>query len=158
MSLLEKIKGYAGVAAQTAESVGQSAAKQGKKLAATGRVKLAISAEEDKMKKAYTELGRLLYRDYTSGTEAVMDEYQPWCDKVADAQAQIARLNEELEKIHAEEPETVEAEEAVEVTDEVPVVEEEFLEETEEAPVAEPEIPEEPPVDTLYVDVTNPEE
>ena len=76
-------------------------------MASIGRVKLAISSEEDKLKKAYTELGRLFYRDYQAQAEADMTEYQPWCDRAADAREQIQRLTKELETLKAEGKDTV---------------------------------------------------
>ena len=105
MSLFDKIKEtafqVAAVAADTAEkaaAAGKSAAdtavKQTKTAASMGKVKLAIASEEDKLKKAYTELGRLFFRDYQAQAEAEMEEYQPWCDRCAEAVAQIAALNE----------------------------------------------------------------
>lgn len=172
MSFFDKIKQQAGVAAQAAGSVAQTAVQQTKTLAAVGRVKLAIASEEDKMKKAYTELGKLFYRDYEAQTEAEMTDYEPWCGKVADAKAQIQRLNEELEKLRTvEEPvaEESEAEPAIELdltAEEIPT--EESVEIPEEPSVEEPgeatpeveipEIHEEPTVGTLYVDVTGTEE
>lgn len=178
MSFFDKLKQQAGVAAQAAGNVAQNAVQQTKTLAAVGRVKLAIASEEDKMKKAYTELGKLFYRDYEAQTEADMTDYEPWCGKVADAQAQIKRLNEELEKLRAEEEAPVAevpaeepaAEAAIEIDLTTPVedapAEEAPVEEApaEAEPAAEPEsapevvIPAEPTVGTLYVDVTGSEE
>lgn len=178
MSFLDKIKQQAGVAAQAAGTVAQTAVQQTKTLAAVGRVKLAIASEEDKMKKAYTELGKLFYRDYEAQTEAEMTDYEPWCGRVADAKAQIARLTEELEKLRAEEPqaETAAPEPAIELdltvaTEDVPETETP-VEETpaaEEAPAVEepaeaapeaeiPDVTAAPTVDTLYVDVSGTEE
>ena len=178
MSFFDKLKQQAGVAAQAAGNVAQNAVQQTKTLAAVGRVKLAIASEEDKMKKAYTELGKLFYRDYEAQTEADMTDYEPWCGKVADAQAQIKRLNEELEKLRAEEEapaaevpaEEPAAEAAIEIdlttpVEDAPAEEAPVEEAPEEAePAAEPEsapevvIPAEPTVGTLYVDVTGSEE
>lgn len=163
MSFFDKIKRQAGAAAQTAGNVAQNAVQQTKTLAAVGRVKLAIASEEDKMKKAYTELGKLFYRDYEAQTEADMTDYEPWCGKVADAKAQIQRLNEELEKLH-DEPQEAPAEEpeaAIELDLTTPA-EEAPAEEPPEAPEEPEAVPEEPPaeptVGTLYVDVTGTEE
>lgn len=155
MSLLDKIKYHAGAAAQVAGSAAQTAVQQGKTLASTGRVKLSIAAEEDKLKKAYVELGRLYYRDYEAGNEPASEEYRPWCDKAADAKAQIELLNQELDKIRAEqqEPETIqEPKLEVDLTSQP----EEGAEEPEEKPGPEETV--EPTVGTLYVDVTNSEE
>jgi hypothetical protein len=183
MSLFEKLKQQAGVAAQAAGSVAQTAVQQTKSLASIGRVKLAIASEEDKLKKAYTELGRLFYRDYEAQTEADMEDYLPWCGKVSDAKAEIQKLQEELARIRAEEPEeepvivitetpgpepvpevpaTEETAEPAAAPEEAPeTAPEEATEGTPEAPETPENIPEEPPipqVGTLYVDVTGTEE
>ncbi len=102
MSFLDKLKQTANVAAQVAAATADTAVNKTKTMASIGRVKLAITSEEDKLKKAYTELGRLFYRDYEAQAEADMTEYLPWCGKAADAREQIQRLTEELEKLKAE--------------------------------------------------------
>lgn len=155
MSLLDTIKYHAGVAAQTAGNVAQTAMQQGKTLASAGRIKLAIAAEEDKLKKAYVELGRLYYQDHELGAEASPEAYLPWCDKAADAKAQIERLHAELDRLRAESSEEPAAEEPALEVDLTASVEEPAATEETEAPA---ETPAEPQVDTLYVDVTNTEE
>ena len=102
MSFLDTLKKTAGAAAQVAAVTADTAVNKTKTMASIGRVKLAISSEEDKLKKAYTELGRLFYRDYEAQAEADMAEYLPWCGKAADAREQIQRLTEELEKLKEE--------------------------------------------------------
>ncbi len=116
MSFLDTLKKTAGMAAQVTASAADTAVSKTRTMASIGRVKLAISSEEDKLKKAYTELGRLFYRDYQAQAEADMTEYQPWCDRAADAREQIQRLTQELEMLKAEgkdpvkdEPKTEEA-------------------------------------------------
>ena len=144
MSFFDKFKKRAGSVADAASGVAQNAVKQTKTLASVGRIKIAITTEEDKMKKAYTELGRLFFRDHEAQTEPVMEEYLPWIDKIADAKAQIARLNDEIVKVR-EEAEKAATEEAAE-------------EAAENAEDAAQSVPEEPTVGTLYVDETNFEE
>lgn len=102
MSFLDTLKKTAGIAAQVTVSAADTAVSKTRTMASIGRVKLAISSEEDKLKKAYTELGRLFYRDYQAQAEADMTEYQPWCDRAADAREQIQRLTKELETLKAE--------------------------------------------------------
>ena len=102
MSFLDTLKKTAGIAAQVTASAADTAVSKTRTVASIGRVKLAISSEEDKLKKAYTELGRLFYRDYQAQAEADMTEYQPWCDRAADAREQIQRLTKELETLKAE--------------------------------------------------------
>lgn len=107
MSFLDTLKKTAGIAAQVTVSAADTAVSKTRTMASIGRVKLAISSEEDKLKKAYTELGRLFYRDYQAQAEADMTEYQPWCDRAADAREQIQRLTKELETLKAEGKNTV---------------------------------------------------
>ena len=107
MSFLDTLKKTAGIAAQVTASAADTAVSKTRTMASIGRVKLAISSEEDKLKKAYTELGRLFYRDYQAQAEADMTEYQPWCDRAADAREQIQRLTQELETLKAEGKDTV---------------------------------------------------
>ena len=155
MSLLDKIKYHAGVAAQTAGTVAQTAVQQGKTLASAGRIKLAIAAEEDKLKKAYVELGRLYYQDHELGAEASPEAYLPWCDKAADAKVQIERLNAELDRLRMESDDEAAAEEPTLEVDLTASAEEPVPAEEAEEPA---EVPAEPQVGTLYVDVTNTEE
>ena len=169
MSFLDRFKEQANVVRGAAGGVAQNAVKQSKSLAAMARIKVAISTEEGKAKEAYTELGRLYYRDYEAGTEIVPEDYQPWLDQVADAKAQIDRLNAELAEARAQgEAPVEEAEipaeedaatlEVVETAEEPAedVLEQEIVIEVVDEPA--PDIPEVSPLDTLYVDVTGAEE
>jgi hypothetical protein len=169
MSFFDKFRTRASTVADAASDVAKNAAKQTKNLAAVGRLKLAITSEEDKMKKAYTELGRLFFRDYEAQTEADMEEYQPWIDKISDAKAQSARLNDEIVKIRTEEPAEEVAKEAQEGIEEITDGAAQTAEETskvvveavEEAVETATEAAEETPaptVNTFYVDETNFEE
>ena len=158
MSFLDTLKKTAGIAAQVTVSAADTAVSKTRTMASIGRVKLAISSEEDKLKKAYTELGRLFYRDYQAQAEADMTEYQPWCDRAADAREQIQRLTQELELLKADGKEPKEApqkpeQEAPQEEDDMSIFadlddapEEQPVEqpEAENAPAAEPETTEEP--------------
>lgn len=158
MSFLDKLKKTAGIAAQVTASAADTAVSKTRTVASIGRVKLAISSEEDKLKKAYTELGRLFYRDYQAQAEADMTEYQPWCDRAADAREQIQRLTQELETLKAEgkepkdapkKPEKEESQETEDMSifadlDDAPEEKPEEKPEAADAPEAAPETAEEP--------------
>jgi predicted nucleic acid-binding Zn-ribbon protein len=158
MSFLDTLKKTAGIAAQVTVSAADTAVSKTRTMASIGRVKLAISSEEDKLKKAYTELGRLFYRDYQAQAEADMTEYQPWCDRAADAREQIQRLTQELETLKAEGKEPKEApkkpeQEAPQEKEDMSIfadLDDEHEEKPQEQPEAEdapadaPETPEEP--------------
>lgn len=68
----------------------QTAAAKAKELAAVAKANIAIYAEEDKVKKAEIELGKLYYRDYAVGEELDTAEYLPWCQKIDESKKAIA--------------------------------------------------------------------
>ena len=164
MSFLDKLKKTAGIAAQVTASAADTAVSKTRIVASIGRVKLAISSEEDKLKKAYTELGRLFYRDYQAQAEADMTEYQPWCDRAADAREQIQRLTQELETLKAEGKEPKDAPKKPEAPqetedmsifadlDDAPEEKPEEKPEAADAPEAAPETAEEPEAEPVTED------
>lgn len=74
----------------------QTAAAKAKELAAIAKANISIYAEEDKVKKAEIELGKLYYRDYAVGEELDTAEYLPWCQKIDESKKAIAELKELL--------------------------------------------------------------
>lgn len=102
MSIIDQFKKKAETATAAAASVANLAVNKSRTAASLTRVRVAVASEEDKLKKAYTEIGRLFYRDMVAQAEADMSEYQPWCDKAADAKANIERLTVELDALKAE--------------------------------------------------------
>ena len=147
---LEALKGYAANAAQ-------SAAKKTKQLATIAKANLEIKSEEEKIKKAQIELGKVYYKDYILEEEPDEAEYLPWCDKISESLKLIDNLRTVIEMARAEEEascdEPVDAEsEPVEETPEAPAedaapaeAEAAPAEPAEEAPAeAAPEAPEAP--------------
>lgn len=123
----------------------QTAAAKAKELAAVAKANISIYAEEDKVKKAEIELGKLYYRDYAVGEELDSAEYLPWCQKIDESKKAIADLKDYIASLRTEE-DPAEAEDAptdddFEIVvadepkaDEVPAVE---APKTEEAPAEE---------------------
>ena len=72
----------------------QTAAAKAKELAAVAKANISIYAEEDKVKKAEIELGKLYYRDYAVGEELDSAEYLPWCQKIDESKKLIAELKD----------------------------------------------------------------
>jgi len=95
MNSIENLRGRAAEAAQTA-------AKKTKKLAEIAKANLSIYSEEDKIKKAQAELGKLYYRDYVVGEEMDTAEYLPWCQKIDEAKQTIADLRDYIEELKSE--------------------------------------------------------
>ena len=93
---LEALKGYAANAAQ-------SAAKKTKQLATIAKANLEIKSEEEKIKKAQIELGKVYYKDYILEEEPDEAEYLPWCDKISESLKLIDNLRTVIEMARAEE-------------------------------------------------------
>lgn len=146
---------------EAAAGVAQTAAQKTRLVGVIAKNNLTILAEEDKIKKAQTELGKIYYKDYIMDEEPDEAEYLPWCDKITacrqsiealkaeieDAKAQLGGDGEEYEIVPVEVayPEEAAQEPAAEEVpaEEAPVVEETCVEEAEvvveEVPVADAE-------------------
>ncbi len=106
MNLSENLENAKNLAVNAA----QAAAKKAKELAAIAKANVAIYTEEDKVRKAERELGKLYYRDYAVGEEQDSAEYLPWCQKIDESKQVIAKLQDEIAQLRAQEA----AEEAAE--------------------------------------------
>ena len=84
-----------------ARSTAATAAEKAKNLASIAKANISIYAEEDKIRKAELELGKLYYRDYAAGEDADMAEYLPWCQKIDEANQQITELKAGIEALRA---------------------------------------------------------
>ena len=117
---------------EKAAEAAQTAARKTKKMAEIAKANVSIYAEEDKIKKAEVELGKLYYRDYAVGEEMDAAEYLPWCQKIDESKQTIADLQDYIEELKAEQVQM-----DVEIVEEV--TEEDFAE-VEEEPEVEIEI------------------
>ena len=95
MNFSEKYENAKSFAVETA----QMAAKKTKQLAAIAKANLSIYAEEDKIKKAELQLGKLYYRDYAVGEEMDTAEYLPWCQKIDESKKLIAELKDYIDDL-----------------------------------------------------------
>ena len=84
---------------EKATEVATTAVQKTKQLAKISKANLEILALEDKIKKAYKELGKLYYRDYAVEEEHDEAEYLPWCTKIDDAKRTIADLRDYIEEL-----------------------------------------------------------
>lgn len=87
---------------ERATEAAQLAARKTKKLAEIAKANLSIYQEEDKIKKAQTELGKLYYRDYVVGEDMDTAEYLPWCQKIDESKQTIADLRDYIDELKAE--------------------------------------------------------
>ena len=139
---------FSGIKDKAANAAG-AAKKKATVLAGIAKANVSIYAEEDKIKKAEAELGRLYYNDFVTGNAADTEAYQPICDRITESKNTIQDLKAAIAALKAQ----AAAEAAVdedEVTDADFVVsgeetaEEPAEEPAEEAPAAEEPAPEEP--------------
>ena len=79
----------------------QSATQKAKILAAVAKANVSIYAEEDKIRKAEAQLGKLYYRDYAVGEEMDTAEYLPWCQKIDESKKLIAELKDYIDDVKA---------------------------------------------------------
>ena len=98
MAFRESLENFRDLAAEAA----QNAAKTTRKLAEIAKANLSIYSEEDKIKKAYAELGKLYYRDYVVGEDLDEAEYLPWCRKIDESKETIADLRDYIEVLKTE--------------------------------------------------------
>lgn len=87
---------------EKAAEAAQTAARKTKKLAEIAKANVSIYSEEDKIKKAQQELGKLYYRDYVVGEEMDEAEYLPWCQKIDESKQTIADLRDYIEILKTE--------------------------------------------------------
>ena len=130
----ESVKKFAVDAAQTAT-------QKAKILAAVAKANVSIYAEEDKIRKAEAQLGKLYYRDYAVGEEMDTAEYLPWCQKIDESKKLIAELKDYIDSLKQEDAVAEEAFVDVDVPAEEP---EAPAEEAPEAPAEEPKAEEAP--------------
>ncbi len=135
MALIDNLETIREKAAEAA----QAAAKKTKKLAEIAKANISIYSEEDKVKKAQMELGKLYYRDYVVGEELDEAEYLPWCQQIDEAKQTIADLRDYIENLKTEH-----------VDMPVDDVSEDDFEDTEEA--VDEAVEEEPVMDVVVVD------
>ena len=128
----------------------QAGAAQSKRLAEIAKLKTANMAEEDAIKKAYLELGKLYYAEKGATPDAA---YAASCEKITASRAAIETNNERLAELKEKGGDTdadfdVDPDFAVEDEEDTKpqetVAEESEIETEESAEVAKEEAPQEP--------------
>ena len=144
---LESLKDKAVVAAQSgvtkakeltetgiskAKEITETGINKAKELGEIGKLKVNNSVEQEAIRKAYSELGKLYYAERGSAPEA---PYMEACQRITDAMARISYNNERIADIKAAgqlTDEEVEAVEAEPVSEETPAEEPSAEDKTEE--------------------------
>lgn len=87
---------------EKANEAAVSAAKVAKYVAFVSKKRLAIISEQDKIRRAYTKLGKVYYKDYVTDEEPDEAEYKPLCDAITASFSRINDIKEELAAAKAE--------------------------------------------------------
>ena len=119
---------------ESATDLAQSVVATSKRLAEIAKLKASNMAEEDTIKKAYVELGKLYYAEHGTTPDGA---YAAACEKITAARAAIETNNDRIAELKA----TAEAE--GEIIDVTPEAAEEPENEVTEADI----VPEEPAAD-----------
>lgn len=82
--------------------VAGGAAQTARLVALISKKKLAILAEQDKIRRCYTQLGKVYYKDYVTDEEPDDAEYDPLCERISQSFRRINRLRQEMEAAKAE--------------------------------------------------------
>ena len=127
-----KAKEITGTGVAKARELADTGAAKAKELTEIGKLKVSNSTEQEAIRKAYSELGKLYYAERGSAPEAA---YADACQRISDSLARISYNNERIADIKA----------AGHLTDDE--VEEVPAEVVEEVPAEEPACREEPTAD-----------
>jgi hypothetical protein len=95
-SLKEKAKDLAQTGVAKAKELTDTAVDKGKDLKEIGKLKVQNASEQEAIKKAYLELGKLYYAERGTAPEA---GYASLCAQIADSQAKIDYNNERINDI-----------------------------------------------------------
>lgn len=128
---------------EKAVDVAQSAKRTAVLLATISQKKLLIAREQEKIRRNYTRIGKVYYKDYVTDEEPDDAEYAPICNAISDSFRRINTLKEELsdakDAYRADKEDEELSRGVVILPVDEPEKEPEVVVKTEEAPKAEPE-------------------
>lgn len=97
-NLKESVKDLAQTGVARAKEFTDVAIDKGKKLTEISKLKVQNASEQDAIKKAYVELGKLYYAERGAAPEPA---YAALCEKIANSQAKIEYNNERIADMKA---------------------------------------------------------
>ena len=74
----------------------QAAARAAKLVAFLSQKKLLIAREQEKIRRNYTRLGRIYYKDYVTDEEPDEAEYKPLCEAISNSFRYINDLKDDI--------------------------------------------------------------
>ncbi len=84
---------------EKAVSAAQCAARTAKYFAQVSKKRLAIVSEQEKIRRCYTKLGKVYYKDYVTDEEPDDAEYVPLCEAISESFRRINELRDEIEDL-----------------------------------------------------------
>ncbi len=99
MGFLDTLKETANSLGEKAADLAQSGVAQSRRLAEVAKLKTANIGEEDTIKKAYIEIGKLYYAEQGTSPDGA---YAAACEKVTAAKAAIEANNARIQELKAE--------------------------------------------------------
>lgn len=87
---------------EMAGEAAQGAAKAARYLATVSKCRLEILTEKERIRRCYTKIGKIYYKDFVTDEEPDEAEYQPLCDRISNSYRRINRLKEEIERAKEE--------------------------------------------------------
>ncbi len=99
MSLKEELSKAVGAFANKVGDVSKKAGAQAKIMTEIAKLNIKISQEEDKIRKAQTELGKLYYNDFEAGLPIEAETYLPLCNEIKASKEAIAAHREAVEEL-----------------------------------------------------------
>ncbi len=93
-----KVKDLAGTGAAKAKELAGTGKAKAKELTEISKLKVQNSVEQDAIRKAYAELGKLYYNVHGAAPEA---DFADLCQKIAESNSKIAYNNERIADIKA---------------------------------------------------------
>lgn len=96
MGFFDSLKANADALKEKAADMAQTGVAESKRLAEIAKLKTANMAEEDAIKKAYIEIGKLYY---AANAAAPGEEYAAACEKITAAKANIEANNDRIAEL-----------------------------------------------------------
>lgn len=84
---------------EMATDAAQSAARAAKFYAQISKKRLMIAAEQENIRRNYTKLGKVYYKDYITDEEPDDAEYLPLCESVSESYRRINELRDEIDDL-----------------------------------------------------------
>ncbi len=80
----------------------QNAAKTAKYVAYVSKRRLEIMAEKERIRRNYTKIGKIYYKDFVTDEEPDEAEYKPLCDSISRSYRMINALKEDIQRAREE--------------------------------------------------------